>query len=309
MKTLAKIATAVSDVIGLSDDATMAKIKRFAALRYDFIASDSLWKDLLAVYTYSVAAGQTVVMMPPHVTDVVECKADNSGLIPIDQMFLFRSYAELWSELGTPSHWSELAPLATVGELTAAERMKFVSTSAADTSTVKIHGEDSTGQPLSELITLTGTTPSLTAGSFLTVYGVSKGTTTGTITMVGNNSAVTFTTLKPAENQRLYRRIRLHTIPAAAFTLLVLAKRAPAELENDTDATQLPAKCDQALIALTRADTQKWLRQYGKAQDEIAEGLALLKDAKTDETYQAAHSKRMTPGESLAAGCSPSDYE
>jgi hypothetical protein len=307
---LGDIASFVAGKIGMTDAATLAKLKSYAAQRYALICADALWKDLLSVYTKSVAAGAHTVILPGHVSDFVEAKYDQTGLIPVDQAFIFRSYAELWDDTGTPSHVSELAPIATkVMPLAAGEILRFASSNGSDVGNpVQIHGEDVNGEQLSETVLLNGASWVQSVNNYVSVFGLSKGATQGTVTVTGSISLLTLATLKPTETQKLHRRIRLHTIPGQDLTLLILAKRHPGPFTADADATQLPPKCDQALLALVHGDALEWQRQYSKAQIKFGEGLALLATAKKDEVFQRSQVKRITPGESLAEGCNPHDF-
>ena len=308
--TLAKLAEFIGSKVGLNDTTSLQKIWKYATQRHALIWSDALWKDALSIYTFAVAANQDTVILPPHVSDFVEAKTDDEGLIPVDQVFIFRTYAELWDNIGTPTHCSELAPIATKKmPPTTGDRIKISSSSAADTvNAVQFYGEDVNGEPLAETVVLNGVADVLTVGSYKVVYGLSKGATVGTVTAKESTSSTTLVVLGPNDNQKLYRRLRLHAIPGNAFTLLVLAKRHPAPYANENDSPLLPPKCEQALIALTHGDTLEFMRQYGKAQGKFQEGIALLTGAKKDEVYQRAQSKRITPSESLAEGCNPNDF-
>lgn len=302
---LGTLASFVAGKIGMTDAATLTKIKGYATQRYAQIYAGALWKDALSIYSLSVAAAQSTVILPSHVAHFLGAKFDRTGLIPIDQAFLFASNPELWDDAGTPSHCSELAAVATkIMPATAGETIQLRSTNAGDTSAVTLHGEDGNGDPVQEQVTLAGTGAANSTQTYAILYGFSKAATIGTVTAYKTAGIVPIQSLGPTENQRLHRRLRLHLIPGVALTLLVLAKRHAGPFTNDNDATALPSLCDQALQAMVHGDALEWQRQYGKAQGKFAEAIALQTEAKRTETYQAAQNARMTPGESLGEGCS-----
>lgn len=307
---LGDLATFIGGKIGMSDAATLTKIKGFARQRYDQMVAGALWKDLLSIHSFAVAINQNTVILPHQVAQFVAAKFDYTGLIPTDQAFIFNSNQALWADTGTPTHCSELAPIATkVMPADAGELLKLKSSAAGDTGKVTVHGEDENGDGQQEQVTLTGTVPVFTVSKYKVVYGLSKGASTGTITVRNNNDNLTLLTLAPTDVQKLHRRLRLHMIPTEALTLLVLAKRHPSPLVNDADATALPPLCDQALQAYTHGDALEWQQQYGKAQGKFAEAIALEAKAKRSEVYQAAQSARITPADGMAEGCSSSDFQ
>lgn len=306
---LGDLATLVGGKVGLSDAASLTLWKAYAKQRYHALCAGALWKDLLTVYTFAVAANQNTIILPHQVAQFVGAKYDTTGLIPVDQAWIFASNPELWEQVGAVTHCSELAAIATkVMPLAAGEALKLKSSNAGDVSLVTIHGEDTNGDAQQEQIALNGLALVATVNSYAVVYGLSKAATVGTITVRNNADSATLLTLLPAETQRLHRRLRLHQVTGEALTLLVLGKRHPGPFSNDNDATGLPTPCDQALQAYVQGDALEKMRQYGKAQAKFAEALALEAKAKKDETYQAAQSKRLTPGDGMAEGCNPSDY-
>lgn len=312
--TLADLATFVGTKIGMTDSATLTKIKTWAAQRYASMYAGALWKDALSIYSFAVAANQHTVILPHHVSQFLAAKYDYERLIPVDAAFLFASNPELWDSAGSPTHCSELAAIATKIQIpTPSQLYVYGSSSADETKTLRIQGEDANGNPLSETLTLIATGPTsqaATSGVFAVVHNWTKGGTVGQVELKDTASPTPnlLQTLKAAEKQKLHRRVRLHATPPNAMTLLVLAKRHPGPFTDDNDATTLPAQCDQALQALVHGDALEWQQQYGKAQAKFAEGVALLEAAYRTELYQAANAYRLTPGDPLAEGCSPQDW-
>src|SRR6185369_13077590 len=111
--TLNDLTSFIGGKIGLTDADSLARIKGFATERYRAIYAMALWKDSLSVYTKAVAAAQNEVVLPYHVAHFVAAKFLQQSLIPVDHAFLFNSDPDLWDRNGTPTHCSELPPMAT----------------------------------------------------------------------------------------------------------------------------------------------------------------------------------------------------
>ena len=85
-------------------------------------------------------------------------------------------------------------------QVSSAERIKFVSTSASDTQNVTLIGRVADGTLTSETFALTGTTNKLSTASFERILSVTLASAAiGTITVSGNTSSTTFRTIPIGE--------------------------------------------------------------------------------------------------------------
>lgn len=305
---LADIALQVARKIGLTDAATLAVLKGFARSRHEAIWRSALWRDTLTIHTRSIPAGAPVYILPHQVAAVVAVRLDDSGLIPVDQAFAFDSLADLWDESGTPTHYTELGVIAT-RQLPASpgERLSIVSTSSDDTAIkISITGEDADGHELREVLTLAGTSAVLSAHTYAVVYQLSKATSLGSVNVHGHTSGNYLQTLLPDESARQHRRIRLLGAPSRETPALILCKRHPAPLRNDSDDTLLTS-CDPGLLALVLGDALEWTQQYAKAASKFSEGNALIESAKIAGLYQSAQAARVVIGHGLGEP-HPYDY-
>lgn len=91
-----------------------------------------------------------------------------------------------------------------------------------------------------------------------------------------------------------YQRIRLFSKPTNALTLNVLGKKPFIPLDY---ASEVPAikNLDNCLISFGVAAMLKRARQFGKAQQELTQAVALLKELALLETVQAANYQKFTP--------------
>lgn len=127
--------------------------------------------------------------------------------------------------------------------------LSVVSSSASDVTSysVVIKGEDSAGAVFAEILTLTGTTPVTSSGSFHKILSVTKNQNfNGTLTVKDSDNN-TLLSLLPWEMGRQYRQITFVEDPGAR-TVIYGFYRQPLALVNDYDIPDLPAPYSQILV-------------------------------------------------------------
>lgn len=290
--TLSEIAADVTDKLNKSDSTSVALAKRFARRRYEMIYHAGLWKDTLVLATK--AATTNILTLPLEIEHVVAVRWNEQEVFPVDQQLLFRVDPNIFERSGTPILYTEQTP---VGVLTqpADELMRFVSSSASDTSkSVVIRGELNGAEQV-ETVTLNGAVNVNTTKSWDVIYTLAKDVTTGTVTVTGVTSSATLVELWDVERERKYVRIRLLDSPSdTSKSLLVLGKRRLRQLTNDND-TSLIRGIDNALIAYVEADMLQRERQYGKAGERKQEARDLLFQAINLHTYQTGSFSQVIP--------------
>lgn len=165
---------------------------------------------------------------------------------------------------------------------TSATTLSLVSTSASDTTvTVQLTGLDSDGEYLTETVTMTGTTPVATSGSFAFLLGVTKiGTWVGTLTL-STSGGTSLLVLKAAETSKQYPTLEFVETPEGTRSYTWTAQRMPTTLVNDNDIPDTPAPFSQihvydALLDLTAYNTElgaKEQRLWQSRRDELMRGL------------------------------------
>lgn len=292
---LSDLVTLVAAKVQKTDSASIALMKSWASTRYQMIWNDELWKDSLSIYTFNVAASQSQVLMPAHTERIVNARFNATGLLPVEQSFLFSANPLVWDQLGTVARFSKPAAVGTKAmPSTSGERVSLVSSDGADTAkTVSIYGELA-GVEQSETLQLNGTTPVLSVNSYDIIYGLSKVATTGSVTATGQTSSTVLQTFGPTDRQKLHPRLQLHPTPNVGFSLAVLAKRKANPLVADTDVTLL-AGVDRVLEAFVHYDALEWLRQTARAQSKLSEATALLQRLKNEQVYQEASMPQILP--------------
>lgn len=304
---LGDIVTEVCGKIGQTDESFKTKIRRAAKLRRDMLWGMVLWKDTLSIYTKAGAAAQHTLFMPSQVELIVAVKNGDQSVFPVDQVYLFNNDPQIWERSGNPLLFSQ-PPASGVGlaPLPAGERFSLKSNNAGDVGKkVSIYGELN-GEEMSEVLTLNGTAAVQTVNLYNEVLNLSKEATAGAVAVSGVTSLASLVSLSPAQREKRHCRLRLHEIPGAAVTLLILAKRNAPPLVNDTDTTGLPS-LDNAILAFVMGDGLQHIRQYAKASTMQSEGTALVTEAKKTNVYQEARRTTITPGDSLGDDC-PREY-
>lgn len=276
--------------IGITDATTRTVIGGFAARTHAMICEAANWKDLLSLYTVSVAANTTEVILPAWAERFLAARYNHTNLLPVDQVFLFATDPEMFDRSGTPTRVAQLPSVAT---RTAPDggTLTIVSSNAANTSAVAIVGAKN-GEEKRETVTLSGTTPMVTANQYDVLYSLAKQATAGTVTV--SDATATLVTLAADETDKKHIRLRLLETPSAAITLVVLAKRRVPPMTSDS----MPAAVrgiDQAWEAFTLGEAWEWMRQGDDANAYVQKGIALLNDAKVNETWRETTAQALAP--------------
>ena len=175
-------------------------------------------------------------------------------------------YYRLWEETGFSTN------------LAAADTIYVSSSSTSDGSSFRVIvvGRNSSGEVVSESITLNGTTSvtSTTTWAASGLMQVSKSAqTTGTITVYRTTGATVLSEMSPEDRSPRYKRLSLYPIPSSAITMYVEYFERLRYLVNDADTPQMDHKWMWVLRegALAKAWAYK--------QNETASALAEAKFA------------------------------
>lgn len=173
-------------------------------------------------------------------------------------------YYRLWEETGFSTN------------LAAADTIYVVSSSASDTSSfnVRVTGRNSSGELITETLTLNGTTNVTSSTTFAAsgLMAVAKSAaTTGTISVYRTTGATLLSELEPDNLSPRFKRLSLYPIPSAAITLYLEYYERYRYLSHNTDIPQLDSKWVWVLRegALAKA--------WGYKQNEVAMQLAQRK--------------------------------
>ena len=248
----------------------LPKVKDWCRTRYDRIMRSFPWNEITRNYSLSVTAGTRDYALRYDLEDIIKIWDTTNGQEIIQSTIQDHvRFAAVDLEVvgnvqtGQPDTYVDIGSRSVSALLSTADRVQVVSTSASDTSpmVIRITGEVS-GMPISENITLTGTsavdsTNTFDSGAELRITaGTSDGTLqdlAGVVTVrERTTTSNVLAKLAPTERSPMYRWIRLSPTPASALTAQVWYKKRWMPLVNDNDAPIIP--CANEIIEGVIAD-------------------------------------------------------
>ena len=135
--------------------------------------------------------------------------------------------------------------------LSAASTVSVVSNSTDDTGVtfqIVVKGENTDGEIVAEVLTLSGLTPVATTTSFVYLLAVTKSKNFNGTISVKDSAANTLLTLLPWEMGRTYRQVYLLDNPQAGDVIEYKFYHQPLVLINDYDIPDIPGPYSQILV-------------------------------------------------------------
>lgn len=181
-------------------------------------------------------------------------------------------------EKNTPTHYRMWGENTIMAQLPTATSLKFVSTSASDTTVQVIVFGDIAGYPTTETVTLNGTTTITTSNEFISVERVAKDSNSyGRITITSSRGNYTIAVLPAGDTTATvkYSKVQLYPLPNRNFDINVYYYKDPYRLVNDDDIHEMGQEFDEAIILLSvtkikyqdsQAEGDRWYQLY---QDEV----------------------------------------
>jgi hypothetical protein len=292
---LAEMADAVSARTGQYSPEALIIIKDFLRRNFQQVYDSTLWTESTVEIDWTSVTG--VLVLPEFVDRIISIRGTSTlGQLSAEQPSLFYGINPwIFEQTGDPLSFSYLSPVAVPTLPTSAERLSLVSTSANDKTPVFVYGE-AVGHTseIRESVTLNGTTPVLTSNAILVPLVVSKGITTGTVTITGNTSSTQFGFLLPNERERKHIRIQFRPTPTANVTCKILCKRRVTPFYQDED-TPLLRDIGNVLINLATADMFSKMGNDKGSADARAKANENLQTLIDLERSQGANSWQVIP--------------
>lgn len=248
----------------------LPKVKDWCRTRYDRILRSFPWGELNRSYNLSVSAGTRDYALRYDVEDIIKIWDTTHGVevtaLDIRDHIRFNAVMLEVSgnvQTGNPDQYVDIGSKSCSALLSTADRVQVLSSSASDVTpaVIRITGEVS-GMPISESLTLTGTTAvdsvnTFDSGAELTItQGSSSATLTDLVGVVTVREKTTpaniLGKLAPSERAPFYKWIRLSVTPASALTAQIWYKRRWYPLSDDNDAPIIP--CANEIIEGVIAD-------------------------------------------------------
>lgn len=260
----------------------LPKVKDWARTRYDRILRSFPWIELNRSYNLSVTAGVRDYALRYDLEQIIKIWDTTHGFeitgLDIRDHIRFNAINLEVSgnvQTGNPDQYIEIGSKACSALMSTADKVQVLSSSASDVTpmVIRITGEVS-GMPVSESITLTGTTAVDSTNTFDSgaELQITAGTSNGTLQDLAGvvtvrektTSSNVIAKLAPNERSPFYKWVRFSVTPASALTAQVWYKKKWAPLVNDNDAPIIP--CANELVEGVLADALWEDGQEGAAQ-------------------------------------------
>lgn len=311
---LGEMAAFVCNKVRHTDSVSVTRCKEFLNARYTMVYDSELWRASLFC-TYASAGENGVYFLPDTVDSLVAVRADDRYLRTEQFEQFFRIDYNLFSDTGNAYQFSILqrcvwdrsfANASTSTEYINGNTIKIASDDSGDLTTVcKVTYIDSQGRLNivdKQIGHFNGSSISggETVDFVFRIISITKPVTAGTCTVWFNvnGSATAFSTSSYSVGRPEYTNFPqvqpFQVVGSTAETLLCLFKVKCPGLPSDNSVSIIPS-LDNCLMAFAQADMLERERQYGKAQICVAEGGALLNEAKKSEVYEQAYSARVVP--------------
>lgn len=244
-RTFADMITYVGEVVGNEGDTKKSLIKSGINTWYDHIVNRFRWPALMLPNDdgVTISSGGDLLYLAKYVERVYFFHFDKSHrTVPLlDMQGFYSRFPVTHSTNGVVQDVGDAGESGRMRDFhTSAETITVVSSSAADTGKVMVHGQVG-NDIIGERVTLTGTSSVATTNSFTDLHRVTTdGDQVGVVTFSGTTSGNTYATVAPGESTAVYRTLRLHFVPDDTDTLRFYGKRMVNQLVNDEDVPQIP---------------------------------------------------------------------
>jgi hypothetical protein len=261
------------------------------------------WRDTIGLLSLDSTNVSQVTTLPANIDRVMAIRwGSDRTLLPQELGTIFQVDPAMFDRTGTPATFSLISPSGVASSPGASPVFVFSSDVSASFK-VSIRGSFN-GNPKSEVIQVSGSSPVSSANNYDEIYSLSKSSTTSPLTVQDSTLSTTIFSLESWETSRTYQRVHFDTIPDAAQTCLILFKRTFRPLVNDSDSPELTG-IDNALLASAIGDMLEGQRQYGKAQIKMQEASMMASQMADLERHQSASSMQLIPWD---AAMSPDYY-
>jgi len=269
MTIFSDIKTEIGNRIQKSDSTYLGYIGKFFNRRYETLWTMYPWtSNIVFDEAITTVANQAALYLPKYVGQII-CltqRETNAIILPTSPYVFQQQYLDTITNAADPIAYVYSGESAVKTPLSSASTVNIVSSSATDTTQkVRIWGKVS-GEEVSELLTLTGTTAVTGTNSYSSISRISKDSvTTGYVTIKAG--ATIIATLSPREAASSYTKINLYYVPDSAISVYCSYRKKFTKLDYDEDIVEIPV-IEPALIRLTYSDCLREQGQFSKAEVE-----------------------------------------
>ena len=270
MLNFAELYSAVQGLIERSDTNLLNKIKDGINAGYRFIWGKRPWYASLRQTTFTGVAGLDYFITNQDVEMVIDISQHQTPILLALQRYaaLLSRNVDIITTKGYPSVASPSGEIGIKVALPSDSTITIVSSNNTDSiQTVRIRGYSTGLIPISEMLTLTGTTPVTGSLTFSSQEGYeprfSKSATTSGIVTISSGST-TIAEIAPDSLEVRYKKWKVWPVFTSSLTMYLTFKKRTYQLINNDDVPEL--ECDNALIQYGFAYVLREKRQLTKAQ-------------------------------------------
>lgn len=278
--------TEVGQNIRDTSDSTQAVIKRMVNEAYQELLKRSNFKIYDEDYSFTTVSGTKDYALPDNFSkEVYAIDATNDiRLKRVDLQQYANENPNLINTQGSVQDYTVLIQ-PTREQPSAVSVLTFVSNSALDTShTAFVRGIKSDNTECMETVNLNGTSSVSTTNSYVSIIGISKESTNGSITITSNSGSITNAIISSETKDYKASIVRLFQTPNTALTINFPYLVKPLPLNNDGD---IPVM-DGGDFIISRATAKAWRykRQFLKANEYDKEAERHLEVLQWDQENQ-----------------------
>lgn len=270
MLNLGDMKTQVSTLIERVDSSFLTRIEGYINQRYRNVEKRRPWIGLCRQISIPQVSGQNYLILPSWVQSVIDIhQTDTPVVMALQRYYNFiHRHIDDKADTGDPFIATPVGRIGIITAMPSSSVITVVSSSASDvTQTIRVRGYSTTGTPIDESITVTGTTPVAGLITFSSVLGYEPWVTksadsVGTISIKSGSTVIAY--LGPRESETFSMKWLLHPQPNAAHTLFLTVKKHIQKLTQAEDVPEI-SSIEDALIQGAYAQCLEEKRQFQKA--------------------------------------------
>ncbi len=267
---LAEIRSEVQNLIERSDSTMQTRIDGYINQRYRNVYRRRPWYGVCRQLTQAQVSGQNYVILPAWVVQVIDIHQTQTPIVLALRRYYnwLKQNIDATSEQGNPVQALPDSKIGVMAALPDDGTLTVESDNAGDTTQlVRIRGYNSDGVPVTESVSLNGTTPATSSNSYSSTIGqepwFSKDADTTGVIIIKRGSTV-LARIGPEQRAVHYNKWRLWPEPNSGNNLFFTVKKGIQKLTQSEDTPEIDHIGD-ALIQGAFAQCLEEKRQFKKA--------------------------------------------
>lgn len=293
-RTYEELYTQIGSYIQDTSSARQQQIKDAINREYAKVVEEIGWPQLMRARTFTLA-NTDVLYLSKDIGSIllIVDTTDDRVLDGTDIVDLYYRYASSVGVSGAPIKYSFDGEYGQKASFASAETIRFVSSSAADTTQQFVVWGISGGEQKYETITLNGTTLVTSTNSYTEINRISTGDTSrvGVVTVTGSSSSTEYATIARNENTARYKRYKI--LGNSTNSILLFHKKIPEKLVNAYDIPEIPIS--MYLFEKVTAEMFQLQRKWAPASFHKAEADKLKMDVLAEIETRSTNMRMSRP--------------